>query len=540
MSLLLHRHYFNTSENTLAMKNYLFTIALSVALLLPVFASATTSVEIKVINLPVGFEGQEISFVGNLNNWDNTTQKATVTNQTLTYLIDNITLSTLNTALKSDWIDVPTGANAGFRFVKGGAWDERIRAYFQTNDCNFRIALTEGIKNTVVIDAEYQQMPIVDQAKKVTVNGVCEDNTPANKVDPTKFTFPNGKWKALIMSYDDSGYQDRDLVRIFNTYGIVGSFNITSGALGNSDKITAGELPSLYANGNHEVALHTVSHPHLENETDANLYSQISNCQNTISGLVGYKVTGMAYPFGTYDKRTLKIMNELGIIYSRTTINTFGLSIPNDIPNDLPRWNPTCHDSSADYFGTQLINWNKEEMALLYIWGHSWEHTYDWTSLTNFCSKIGKRSDIWYAKAWDVAHYLTAVANVVKIGESGYYNPSKDVSVWVKTSSGVKELKPLETTDVNEVEVNAKSTTNLVVSPNPSNDGAITATYYLSEDTDVNIDLYDLSGRYIDTIAKCKQTAGSQSLNFNIQKAGTYLLKLKTNSGLDTEKVIVN
>ncbi len=419
-------------------KNFLFII-LCTLFSLTAKSNTATTVSIQVINLPDGLEGQSIAFVGNLNGWNNTTAVAQVTGHTLSYYFDSPTL----TALTSEWIDAPAGANAGFRFVASSTWNNKVIAYFQTNDGNFRLALNENMNNLVVIDAKNEAVPILDQDKCVTVNGVCNDNTPMNRIDPTRFSFPGGKWKALIMGYDDGGYQDRTLVGIFNTYNIIGSFFLNSGLLGNSDKITSGEVATLY--GNNEVGLHTVSHPYLESLNDYDLYHQIADCQSVISGLVGYKVTGMAYPFGTYDKRTLKILNDLGIAYSRTTINTYSLDIPYDLPGDLLRWNPTCHDSQGDYWATQLINWDKQQMALLFLWGHSWEHTSDWTSLTNLCAKLSNKSDIWYAKAWSVAHYLTAVSNIIRIGDNGYYNPSKDVSVWVKTIDGIKELKPLQT-----------------------------------------------------------------------------------------------
>ena len=37
--------------------------------------------------------------------------------------------------------------------------------------------------------------------------------------------FPEGKAKALTMSYDDGKIQDERLVSIFNRYGIRGTFN---------------------------------------------------------------------------------------------------------------------------------------------------------------------------------------------------------------------------------------------------------------------------------------------------------------------------
>lgn len=41
--------------------------------------------------------------------------------------------------------------------------------------------------------------------------------------------FPDGKKKALTLSYDDGVEQDRRLVEILNRYGIKATFNINSG-----------------------------------------------------------------------------------------------------------------------------------------------------------------------------------------------------------------------------------------------------------------------------------------------------------------------
>ena len=43
--------------------------------------------------------------------------------------------------------------------------------------------------------------------------------------------FPEGKAKALTMSYDDGKIQDERLVSIFNRYGIWGTFNLNYGMI---------------------------------------------------------------------------------------------------------------------------------------------------------------------------------------------------------------------------------------------------------------------------------------------------------------------
>ena len=54
--------------------------------------------------------------------------------------------------------------------------------------------------------------------------------------------FPEGKAKALTMSYDDGKVQDERLVGIFNKYGIKGTFNINYGRM-ESEAASAPDKP---------------------------------------------------------------------------------------------------------------------------------------------------------------------------------------------------------------------------------------------------------------------------------------------------------
>jgi len=87
-------------------------------------------------------------------------------------------------------------------------------------------------------------------------------------------SFPGAKRIAVTTSWDDGVVEDRRVVEKFNEWGIKGTFNLNSGKLGRtgerkamvrneSANIDASEVASLYAG--HEVAIHTVTHPHLAN-----------------------------------------------------------------------------------------------------------------------------------------------------------------------------------------------------------------------------------------------------------------------------------
>ena len=58
----------------------------------------------------------------------------------------------------------------------------------------------------------------------------------------TRFVYPEGKSKALTMSYDDGVVADRRLVEIFNRYGIKGTFHLNSATFGTKGKIDPEEI----------------------------------------------------------------------------------------------------------------------------------------------------------------------------------------------------------------------------------------------------------------------------------------------------------
>jgi len=89
--------------------------------------------------------------------------------------------------------------------------------------------------------------------------------------------FPGGKRKALTFSYDDGVEQDIRLMEIFNQYGLKGTFNL-NGSRFEKDEYTypagtihrpMGRKLALETYGgalgqNHEVAVHSYTHPFLD------------------------------------------------------------------------------------------------------------------------------------------------------------------------------------------------------------------------------------------------------------------------------------
>ena len=417
---------------------FLLPLLLLVWFTLSARALGATSLTIVVRNLPdsgATANGQSVACVGTLNGWNNAAATATVAGGRLEFVFGDVAALA---ALDSSWGDLPAGANAAFQFVAPGTWNSVVCADFISNQGNFRVALAEGSANVVEIDAG--PVPwLVDQASAVRVNGVAERNSPM--IDLARFAFPGGKWKALVMSYDDGHVQDRGLVPIFNAHGIKGSFHLNSNSLDYDTFVTKAELAALYAG--HEISSHTVDHPYLDTCPESSIRWEIETDRAVLEPLAGHAIRSLSYPFGAYNNLVLSTLRSLGVNSARTTKNT---GIPHYLPADPLKWHPTCHHTGALEFAQPFADQTEERLSLLYVWGHSYEldngfADNSWDYMSALCAILGNRGDVWYAGVTEVADYVAAIrvleypaANVVR-------NPS-GLAVWAKLGGTLCRIPP--------------------------------------------------------------------------------------------------
>ena len=116
--------------------------------------------------------------------------------------------------------------------------------------------------------------------------------------------FPGGRVKALTFSYDDDVVFDRRLVEILDRYGMKGTFNLNSGCFrpeGDPGKrmISEAEAKELFADGRHEIAVHTLTHPRMNLLPPAAVVEEFYEDRKNLERIFGGVVRGMAYPFGT-------------------------------------------------------------------------------------------------------------------------------------------------------------------------------------------------------------------------------------------------
>jgi len=217
--------------------------------------------------------------------------------------------------------------------------------------------------------------------------------------------FPNGKMKALTLSYDDGVEQDRKLIEILNRYGIKATFNLNSGIQSGSNywesngitirRMNVKSLPELYKG--HEIAVHGLTHPHLENLDEETVINELEQDKINLERIFSVKISGMAYPYGTFNDEVKKIVKHCGLLYARGVKSTLSF----DIPDDLLSYQPTAYHKNDNIMelAEAFIKLKPETPKVFYLWGHSYEFDLDnnWQLIEDFCKLISNKDDIYYA-----------------------------------------------------------------------------------------------------------------------------------------------
>ena len=262
-----------------------------------------------------------------------------------------------------------------------------------------------------------------------------------------RFLLKDGLSKVLTMSYDDGNFAgDKRLIEIFNKYGIKGTFHLNGikyvegprGLL--ADRIE--EIKKLYVG--HEISLHGYSHPFLDRLPKIDIISEITRDREVLEGLAGYPVRGMSYPFGSYSKEVIEILNMLDVKYSRTVASTNNFSFP----KNFLEWNPTCHHAALQIEKLEkFAAASNDNNLLFYIWGHSHEFnkentSYTWDMMEEFCEHASKMEGVWFATNIEIYDYITATKRIeISQDRKMFFNPSA-ISVWANVDGQVVQLKP--------------------------------------------------------------------------------------------------
>ena len=256
--------------------------------------------------------------------------------------------------------------------------------------------------------------------------------------------FPEGKSKALTMSYDDGKLQDERLLSIFNQYGIKGTFNLNYGLMGLDKKpprFEKEQIKELYKG--HEIATHTMTHPTIARCPLTYVAEEILEDRKGLEKALGTLVRGHAYPNGSYSEEIKTLFRQMGIAYARVVETTGEF----ELPDDFMEWKATCHHNDPQLMekARYFAEFHKPQyLKLMYVWGHSYEfdNNDNWNVIEEFCEYMGGREDIWYATNIEIVDYMTAAKNLQFSADcEAVYNPSA-ASVWLVLNDTVRAEIP--------------------------------------------------------------------------------------------------
>jgi hypothetical protein len=243
--------------------------------------------------------------------------------------------------------------------------------------------------------------------------------------------FPEGRRKALTMSFDDGHTSDRRAVEILNKHGLKGAFHLNAGKLDREKYLTRAELATLFEG--QEVSSHTFSHPNLSHTPLGNFIYEVLEDRRVLEEASGQIVRGMSYPNGVNSPDIADKLRSLGVVYCRTAKANGSTAIP----SDFLFWTPTTsyYDEEAlkkfERFKAAKVN---AYMSVYYWWTHSISIQADdaWDKFDSFCEAISGCDDIWYATNIEICEYVTAAkALVISADQTKVYNPSA-VDVWIE------------------------------------------------------------------------------------------------------------
>lgn len=230
--------------------------------------------------------------------------------------------------------------------------------------------------------------------------------------------FPKGLGKALTLSYDDGVTEDIRLIVIMQAHGLKGTFNLNSelyaeeGDLRDKpwgNRLTEKEVRELYAKEGIEPAVHGLTHADLRTLPLPQVVGEVMEDRKNLEALFGKEIRGMAYAYGTFNDESVRVLEDCGVLYCRTTATTERF----DLPTDWLRLPATCHHKNPRLpeLTQKFIERNvgaRDHAQLFYLWGHSYEFEKDgnWEVIEKFAADIGNREDIWYATNTEIFEYM--------------------------------------------------------------------------------------------------------------------------------------
>ena len=273
--------------------------------------------------------------------------------------------------------------------------------------------------------------------------------------------FPEGKPKAVTLSYDDGHPSDLRLSDVITKYGLKCTFNL-NGISYRGEKAFSRDVAEEYIfSRGHEVAVHGWGHRAEGHLRPIEGIREVLDCRLELEAEYGRIIRGMAFPDSGITKFTntssyedvKKYLTDLGIVYARSLggdNNDFRL------PRDWHNWIPTAHHPNP-----KLMDWIEEFVnfdvnskykanrfpRLFYLWGHSFEfdNADNWDLLDRIGESLGGKEDVWYCTNIELYEYVEAYNRLVYSADGRrIYNPTQTLLHFAIDGSDYK-IAPGET-----------------------------------------------------------------------------------------------
>lgn len=276
--------------------------------------------------------------------------------------------------------------------------------------------------------------------------------------------FPEGRPKAVTLSYDDGCRADIRLSELLNNYGLKCTFNLNSAWLGKSESdwhLTKEEIQKYLIDTGHEIAVHGAEHKANGNLRAIEGILDVANCRLGLEKDFDCIVRGMAYPDsgvghfhnGITMSDIAAYLKSLDIVYARA-LGENNESF--DLPQDWYRWMPTAHHDSKNIFELidKFVSYKLTDTyparripKLFYLWGHAYEldENNNWDRMEEICRRLAQKADIWYATNIEIYEYINAYHSLIFSADSSkIYNPTLK-TLWFDIDDTLYTIKPGET-----------------------------------------------------------------------------------------------
>lgn len=245
--------------------------------------------------------------------------------------------------------------------------------------------------------------------------------------------YPQGKRRIVTFSYDDGPKEDVQLIELFNRYGVKGTFHLNGKHYLNLSREEKLALRERYRG--HEISCHTLQHGWPERMPSISVVNETIRDRAILEEIAGYPVVGMSYPFGSFHQKVVQVMENCGIVYSRTTRST-GNTV---IPENFLLWHPTCHHNKALELAKKFMSQLEASWVgpLFYVWGHSYEFQTEeeWGYMEQVLQEVAGSDKIWYATNIEIHDYIAAQRQLrISADETILQNPTA-IDVWVEKDS---------------------------------------------------------------------------------------------------------